>query len=120
MALTERPDKSHDIKYAKSKWHQHQKLENLDKVQKQINEPELSSEMLKKWVKNLPHYKPSPSKLNILSTGANFAVSTVEILIKECIAQSELACLVYQRAKPTVSGPIFGVRSHPQNPQSQT
>ena len=117
--MTQRLSKSRDIEYWKSKWRHQQKLENLDTGKKWTNEPDLTGETLKKWVINLSQYKPSPSVLNILSKGANFAILPVEITIKGYIAQMELACFGLSEDKANgLQAEIRGAISSAKSPTS--
>ena len=69
-------------------------------------------------MKNLSQYKPSPSELNILSKGANFAISLSEIPIKEYIAQNKTCLFWSWSVKPTVLELEYEVKLYVPKPRN--
>ncbi|XP_078682439.1 uncharacterized protein LOC144916914 [Branchiostoma floridae x Branchiostoma belcheri] len=67
------------------------KLEGIPHRQDKEN-IDLSGTQLKKWVRVLSKYKPTPSEMRVLGKGLNFAIAPGAIPVKEIVTATEVAC----------------------------
>ncbi|XP_019627206.1 PREDICTED: uncharacterized protein LOC109472073 [Branchiostoma belcheri] len=67
------------------------KLEGIPHRQDKEN-IDLSGTQLKKWVRVLSKYKPTPSEMRVLGKGLNFAIAPSAIPVKEIVTATEVAC----------------------------